>query len=1122
MLTKYADLEVIEVRQSDRRLAGTKPGQKFSSFDHLPEDTYRTDDGYMYIKVRAISSRVNKNWDGWPVQELAGMKESKFRQLASESEQKTSRVLTANLVETRGDYGFKTFAGRPFFVDHNNSDPKRTRGVIVDSLLHIESPKHKRSKDDYWADAPENHTPETWIELLIELDAEQFPKLANAFKTGEIDSVSMGCNVEETECSVCGNRAQTMDDYCVHIKNKGGIYESHRTAGKKVHAYEDCYGINFFEISAVFDPADETALTTDTPRYAKTASKWQKVAGYGTMGTQYGSWEELKSELDEQHDQGKIDDYTYQSLVSQLWDMAREEGVEDLMANKDAVERRMEERGFDPNNDLSYKEDRNRVIGDGVNLYSPWNDAERDIQVEYENRYKRREDKLKKYPIQPWSKIATQMIRANELRRGDIIAIAGGRTAEVINTSKQVNNRMKIIVSAGGTQVSYDMAPDAVFQLVERNNSMEENYDRSLSFDDHDFLMDNNIRWSKTAADWQKGQYDPPISLEAVRVVGNYVKTNMPNQVEFAKNLIQKFYMRELTPDQQDYLRRIFIEAAETTNNPQLRQELLNVFPESDNNWLADNGMRWSKVANDNIAMLRQMIEEVRASDMDEKKKKMILMSLREQLARCEVPDRWSKVATDFQPLPHEADEELLLRIKAMIDLYFQEKDTSDDGMIHGSKWEKVAYYIDKPDYHAALVWTGDMKLYFAPYDQDIDRGPGRLFAYPEIELNEDFHDYDKRVNQYYERVDTFDRSQEPEMGEYWGHEGVADLIASENGLSEEERYKVYGQSFRGVYNPAIGHLVHMSEPRNPIGGPQLSGDESAEELWRLAWREAAMKAGVVVNEFSITRSAMSGTIRETLTREQLTQIGGWPDYDSPSYEMKVPRRRRKASWQKLKTPWIKTAYYEKDFHACLLWSRNSKFYFAPYDESEYGINRVYTPEGAKDLIGTQPGWDKWDEQSRWNDRRENLEEQLYKEDPSWEDYWGHEGVAEFISKTDAKGLGSGAIYGQSFRGIYNPATGELVHFSMPYNDVSPGNRYNSAQRERNFNENDPRSVWPFWQEACKKDGIIVTKFRTRYDDYTILEGKELNYPDFNDPKKFEWQPVKAASWSRLPLVGLR
>lgn len=270
MITKYAELEVLESKSSPRKVAGIS----LSSFDHLPAETYRTDDGYMYVKVRAISSRVNKNHDGWPAHELAGMTEAKFKELVSsldaEEKSKTSRIFTGRKLSTRGDYGFKTFVGRPIFVDHNNSDPTRTRGVIVDSLLHVEPSSRKLAADNYWSDAPENHTPETWIELLLEIDAKSFPRLAKAFESGDIDSVSMGCNVEETECSVCGNMASDPDEYCNHIRNKGSVFFSQRHA-KRVKAYEDCYGINFFEISGVFDPADETALVTGPPIVHKAA-----------------------------------------------------------------------------------------------------------------------------------------------------------------------------------------------------------------------------------------------------------------------------------------------------------------------------------------------------------------------------------------------------------------------------------------------------------------------------------------------------------------------------------------------------------------------------------------------------------------------------------------------------------------------------------------------------------------------------------------------------------------------------------------------------------------------------------------------------------------------------------
>ena len=264
MITKYTNCEVIEVKSADERLEGNS---KLSSFDHIPKDTYRTNDGYLYVKVRAISSRVNKNFDGWPVHELAGMEEKDFRALAKELEngfkessvQRLTFTKDSANIKSKGDYGFKTFIGRPIFIDHNNSDPQRARGVIVDAMLHIESPT-KISSDSYWGKAPNNHKPETWIELLLEVDGKAFPKLAKALTSGHVNAVSMGCNVEYTVCSVCDHEAANIDEYCDHIRKKGATF---KTGNVEKLAYEDCYNVNFFEISAVFDPADVTALFTE-------------------------------------------------------------------------------------------------------------------------------------------------------------------------------------------------------------------------------------------------------------------------------------------------------------------------------------------------------------------------------------------------------------------------------------------------------------------------------------------------------------------------------------------------------------------------------------------------------------------------------------------------------------------------------------------------------------------------------------------------------------------------------------------------------------------------------------------------------------------------------------------
>lgn len=262
MITKYTKCEVIEVKNADEKIEGNA---KLSSFDHIPADTYRTDDGYVYVKVRAISSRVNKNFDGWPVNELAGMDEGEYRKITSNFQKDSSTLETLTFtkdssnLKSKGDYGFRTFIGRPIFIDHNNSDPQKTRGVIVDAMLHIE-PSHKTASDSYWSDAPENHKPETWIELLLEVDAKSFPKLAKALTDGKVNAVSMGCNVEYTLCSVCNNKAANVEEYCDHIKKKGTTFKTGNTSKL---AYEDCYNVNFFEISAVFDPADVTALFTE-------------------------------------------------------------------------------------------------------------------------------------------------------------------------------------------------------------------------------------------------------------------------------------------------------------------------------------------------------------------------------------------------------------------------------------------------------------------------------------------------------------------------------------------------------------------------------------------------------------------------------------------------------------------------------------------------------------------------------------------------------------------------------------------------------------------------------------------------------------------------------------------
>jgi hypothetical protein len=199
----------------------------------------------------------------------------------------SSKGFTVN-ANSNNEYGFSTFIGKPIFVDHHNSDPSRARGVIVDAKLHVDDYKTAAQKDSYYRDAPSNHTPPTWVELLLEVDAKSFPKLAKAIIAGSknakdgIDGFSMGCDVERSVCNICKNSATTPDEFCKHVMMKGASFDhydemGHRTSKK---AYEDCYGIKFFEISAVFDPADETALIREVRSNVKETSM-NKTASEG-------------------------------------------------------------------------------------------------------------------------------------------------------------------------------------------------------------------------------------------------------------------------------------------------------------------------------------------------------------------------------------------------------------------------------------------------------------------------------------------------------------------------------------------------------------------------------------------------------------------------------------------------------------------------------------------------------------------------------------------------------------------------------------------------------------------------------------------------------------------------
>lgn len=202
--------------------------KKLAGEDFFVEEDFALREGYLYTVTRAISARVNQNYDGWPAAELAK--------------------------------AAHTFVGKPVFVNHENHDPTLARGRVV-------AARYVENGDD------------RYIEVVQEIDAERFPRLAKEIRTGGLDSVSMGAEAGFTVCSYCNNRATDMAEMCDHVLHHKG--EKLRREGKNgqyedVLVYESCHDVKFFELSYVFDPADETAVVSKVVQAAKSSDALHK------------------------------------------------------------------------------------------------------------------------------------------------------------------------------------------------------------------------------------------------------------------------------------------------------------------------------------------------------------------------------------------------------------------------------------------------------------------------------------------------------------------------------------------------------------------------------------------------------------------------------------------------------------------------------------------------------------------------------------------------------------------------------------------------------------------------------------------------------------------------------
>jgi hypothetical protein len=200
---KTATLEPLSVITSEKDFQSRTAERKIVEYD--PE--------FVYVTVRAVTAdRPNNNGDAFPHEELI----------------RVDGLLSRPV--------FESFIGKGVYVNHNHTDdPLHAKGVVLDAryVTANDSDKH--------------------IELLLGVDRQKDSLFATSVERGLINKYSMGASVQYTICSICANRARSREEFCEHIA-KGKM----REFGGKL-AYEKCYGVVYNEISAVSDPADETA-----------------------------------------------------------------------------------------------------------------------------------------------------------------------------------------------------------------------------------------------------------------------------------------------------------------------------------------------------------------------------------------------------------------------------------------------------------------------------------------------------------------------------------------------------------------------------------------------------------------------------------------------------------------------------------------------------------------------------------------------------------------------------------------------------------------------------------------------------------------------------------------------
>lgn len=137
-----------------------------------------------------------------------------------------------------GAVAYKTWVGKGTYYEHDNKDPLKAKGIIIDVVLR---PRPEWQGNLYTVDA------------LLGFDRTKDPKLARRIINGELSTYSMGSRCTSYTCSICGtvlipNRVMR----CAHV----GIEPAPARILKGGLAFTNINtGLQGLETSAVETPA---------------------------------------------------------------------------------------------------------------------------------------------------------------------------------------------------------------------------------------------------------------------------------------------------------------------------------------------------------------------------------------------------------------------------------------------------------------------------------------------------------------------------------------------------------------------------------------------------------------------------------------------------------------------------------------------------------------------------------------------------------------------------------------------------------------------------------------------------------------------------------------------------